>query len=199
MDKEVQYSGFNGNGKCTPLINPPTINNKKEEKYIYDCSCCECVGYMTVVITVLLTLVFGILFMVLTAVGGENTSSREKNCHCKLFTRELGYGLGISLLLEVGMLFAVLALAVGAALCKQKAAACEKLVEYYSFVAGIFVAINYISFLGMTLAVIVFVATGGVCCSVTSIVVASLSAVMSAFKLVLIFIILCYLYFKNSD
>lgn len=196
MDKE--YTALTGNNDTsTSLILPPTVSKKKGDTYVYDCSCCECVGFLTGILAVLLTFIFGILFIVLSAVGGENTKSKENNCDCTQFTRGLGSGLGISLLLEVGVLLALLALAVGAALCKSKQDKCEKLVQYYSFVAGAFIAVNYICFLCMTIAVIVFVATGRSCCSATSIVVASLSGVLSVVKLVVIFVILCYGYFSN--
>ena len=45
------------------------------------------------------------MFIVLTAVGQENSS--ENDCDCAQFTPSIGYGLGASLLLEVGMLVVV--------------------------------------------------------------------------------------------
>ena len=201
MDSGSPYTVVRGTGEnnLTTVIDPPTVNKKKKDNYVWDFSCCECAGYLTGILIELTTLIFGILFIVLSAVGGENISNRD--CHCTLFTRSLGHGLGISLLLEIGMLFAVLVMAIGLSLCQnsEKEEACTKLVQYYCYVTGSFIALNYIAFLCMTIAVLVFVATGGSCCSATSVAVASLSAVMAVFKFIVILVVLCYSYFSGDS
>lgn len=174
-------------------------DGKKGDNVTVDCTCCEYLGYGTIITNTLLTLIFGILFIILTAVGKQNVSIHDGDtrCDCTLFAPSVGHGLGVSLLIEVGLLVGVSIFGIVAFLLKNDAII--KIALYCCFVAGGFIAVNYLGFLCMTIAVIVFVATGGVCCSVTSVVVASLSAVIAVFKFVFIIVFLCYQYVHNSD
>lgn len=173
-------------------------DDKKKDNTLY-CTCCEYVGYGTLITNTLLTLIFGILFIILTAVGEQNISLHDDDmrCDCTLFAPSVGHGLGVSLLIEVGLLVGVLIFGLVAFSFKNEAI--MKIALYCCFVAGGFLAINYIAFLCITIAVIVFVAMGGVCCSVTSVAVASLSAVIAIFKFVFIIAVLCYQYVNKSD
>ena len=178
-----KYEGFGNNGR---------VKSSGDNK----CANASCVNGGVLIVSTLLSLIFGIIFVVLTAVGKENTSSHEEDnrCDCTLFTPSLGYGMAASLFIEVGIILAVLVFGLAAVACEKL----MKLLTYYAFVSGSFIAVNFIGFLCMTLAVIVFVAMGGRCCSATSIAVASLSAVISALKIVFICIISCYTYLSDD-
>ena len=150
------------------------------------------------VVNVLLSLIFAVAFIILTAVGKENISthdgahSLDKRCDCAQFTPSVGYGLAASLFIEVGLIFLVFVLAVFnkiVTICRK-----YRIFFYYALFDGSFLALNGIAFLCMTLSVIIFVAQGSYCCSVTSVIVASLSAVILTLKIVFITVICCCSY-----
>ena len=173
--------------------------NEKDEEVKTDnkCTCCAWLGYVAVITYTVLTLIFGILFIVLTAVGKENISIHKgsTHCSCELFVPAVGYLLGVIQLIEVGLL-------VGIPVIFMLGFCVEGMINfllYYCFVAGGLLVINFFCFLCTTLAAIVFVAMGGMCCSTTSVVVASLSGVIAAFKLVIFYVSICHEYFHRSD
>ena len=170
---------------------PPTVSTKKKDNYVYDCKCCDIIGYLTVIVTLLLNLIFGIVFIVLTAIGKENVHSREKNCDCTQYTPSMGNGLGASLLLELAMMVLWFVLYAIAELTKNKSL--EKSLVASSIFVFCLLALNYLGFLSTTIAAIVFVGTGGSCCSATSVIVASISVAITAFKLMIISVCCCWL------
>ena len=193
MATETDYKGIDANSDLpnTSTIPEPHTQFKKKDKYVYDCSCGEICGYVTAVVIFLLTLVFGIVFIVLTAVGKENTSSSEKDCDCTQFTPSIGYGLGASLLLEVGMLVVLIVFVAVISLTKKNDT--EKIFLAFSIFLCALITLNFLGFLCATIAAIVFVGTGGSgCCSVTSIIVASLSVVLATIKLLIITVVCCW-------
>ena len=191
MEQETRYSAYDRSNESTYK---ESTYLSKARGWWFNIQ----VGMM--VVNVVLSLIFAIVFIILTAVGKENIStydgahSLDKRCDCTLFTPSLGYGLAASLFIEVGLIALVLVFAILAFLCKT-----EKLFLYYALVDGSFLALNGIAFLCMTLAVIVFVVRGSYCCSVTSITVASLSAVILAMKIVFITVIGCSSCLCDSD
>ena len=179
------------------LPQPPTVSKKKDHRYVYDCSPCDICGYVTAVVLFLLTLILGIVVIVLTAVGQENTSSSEGDCDCTDFTPSMGYGLGACLLLEVGMLvFLLIFLLV---ITNTKTEHIEKLFIAFSVFTVMLIILNGIGFFSTTIAAIVFVGEGGSCCSVTSIIVASLCVVMATIKLVILTVSFCYLAVQDCN
>ena len=104
--EKVTVTNYEGIDPYT-LPQPPTVSkSKKKDGYVYDCSPCEICGYATAVVFFFLTLILGIVFIALTAVGKENTSSSD--CDCTGYTPSMGYGLGASYLIEVGLLVVLL-------------------------------------------------------------------------------------------
>ena len=177
---------------------PPTACAKKKDKYVYDCSPCDICGYSTVVVIILLTLIFGILFIVLTAVGKQNTkSTSEGGCDCTLYSPSMGYGLGVSLLLEIGMMMVMFIFISVISLTKNSST--EKVCYGFCVFFGFLLIINYLGFLCTSITATVFVGIGGTCCSVTSIVVASLSIFLAAIKLLLTVVGICYVVAKDCD
>ena len=124
---------------CIRDSKPPTVS-KKKDNYVYDCSPCDICGYVTAVVIFLVTLILGIVFIVLAAVGQENTSSDESNCDCTDFTPSMGYGLGASLLLEVGMLVMLFVFVCVISLTKTDHI--EKLFYVFSFFTAILIILN---------------------------------------------------------
>lgn len=160
-----------------------------------DCSRSDYMQAGMLLTNTLLTFIFAIVIIVLTAAGNPNIRIRarvydlDKGCDCTSFTPSLSYGLAVSLFIEIGLMVTLLILAVVLMVVGEKY---SKLVEYYGYVAGSLVGFNFLAFLCMTLAVIVFVAMGtSTCCSATSIAVASLSAFLMVIKTLFICCFCC--------
>lgn len=171
------------------------VSTTAKEKYSYDCSRSDCMQAGMLLTNTLLTFIFAIVIIVLTAAGKPNIRIRtrvydlDKGCDCISFTPSLSYGLAVSLFIEIGLMVTLLVLAVVSTVVGKKY---SKLVEYYGYVAGSLVGLNFLGFLCMALAVIVFVAMGtSTCCSATSIAVASLSAFLMAIKTLFICCFCC--------
>lgn len=171
------------------------MDSKKKDKYVYDCSPTFICGFVTTIVIFLLTLILGIVFLVLTAVGQENTSNDD--CDCTDFTPSMGYGLGASLLLEVGMLVIVFVFLCIITLTKSDHI--EKLMYAFSIFTFGLIILNGIGLFATTIAAIVSVGTGGSCCSITSIIVASLSTVLATIKLLILTVGFCYMFVKEYN
>jgi hypothetical protein len=189
---EIDYEGVDP----LSLPQPPTVS-KKKDNYVYDCSPCDICGYVTAVVIFLVTLILGIVSIVLTAVGQENTTSDEKDCDCTEYTPSMGYGLGSALLLEVGMLVILFVFVCVMALTKTDHI--EKLFMVFSLVISMLIILNGLGIFSATIAAIVFVGEGGSCCSVTSIIVASLNVALATIKLLIVTVGFCYLSVKECD
>ena len=174
------------------LPQPPTISSKADKDgYVYDCSPCDICGYVSAVILFLLTLILGIVCIVLTAVGQENTSSEERDCDCTEFTPSMGYGLGASQLLEVGMLVICFVFLCVSVLTKRDDL--QKLFLAFIIFTFMLIVLNGIGFFGATITAITFVGEGGPCCSATSIIVASLCVALATIKLAILTVACCYM------
>ena len=161
----------------------PQSEKEEELKANSKCSCCVWLGFVAVITYTVLALIFGILFIVLTAIGKENISLHEgsKYCNCELFAPSVGYGLGLTLLIEVGLEVSIIIIFILASIGE----ALKKLFDH-CFVIGGLLAFNYVCFLCIILTII---AMGGICCSV---VVAGLSGLIVAFKFVIIYVYICH-------
>lgn len=176
------------------LPQPPADSTKKD-RYVYDCSPGEICVFVTIIVLFLLTLILGIVFLVLTAVGQENTSNSD--CDCTSFTPSMGYGLGATLLVEVALLVTVFVFACVITLTKSDDT--EKLFNAFSIFTFGLIILNGIGIFGVSIAVGVFVGEGGSCCSVTSIIVASLSIALATVKLLIVTIGVCYMAVKEGS
>ena len=192
----VDTATFNVNGdggdSKGPNDDDTTITKAEDAGGTY--SVCMQVGM--IVLNTLLTFIFAIVIIVLTAVGKRNISTYDgmheldKRCDCTLFTPSLSYGLAVSLFIEIGLMVTLIIFAVITTVTDNTNY--SKLLNYYGYVAGSFVALNFFAFLCMTLAVIVFVAMGtSACCSATSIVVVSLSTFLLVIKTLFICCFCC--------
>ena len=171
------------------------MDSTRKDKYVYDCSPTTICGYVTAIVIFLLTLILGIVFLVLTAVGQENTSNND--CDCTDFTPSMGYGLGASLLLEVGMLVIVFVFACIITLTKSDHI--EKLFYAFSIFTLGLIILNGLGFFATTIAATVFVGTGGSCRSITSIIVVSLSTVLATIKLLIVSVGVCYVSVQDCN
>ena len=202
-EKIIGYTAFSAAGVDTTLnvieagseskTNDDDVTEAKDSNE-GTCSLCMQVGMM--LINALLTFIFTIVIIILTAVGKRNISTYDdmhdldKRCDCTLFTPSLSYGLTVSLFIEIGLMVTLIIFA--AITTVTDGTKYSKLLNYYAYVAGSFVALNFFAFLCMTLAVIVFVAMGTLaCCNATSIVVASLSTFLLVIKTLFICCFCC--------
>ena len=208
--KIIGYNAFSAGGvDTTALIEAGSTDTGSESKTMAnmndvttavsttakkkDCSRSDYMQAGMLLTNTLLTFIFAIVIIVLTAAGKPNIRIRvydlDKGCDCTSFTPSLSYGLAVSLFIEIGLMVTLLILAVVLMVVGEKY---SKLVEYYGYVAGSLVGLNFLAFLCMTLAVIVFVAMGtSTCCSATSIAVASLSAFLMVIKTLFICCFCC--------
>ena len=164
-------------------------------------TCSTCMQAGMLILNTLLTFIFAIVIIVLTAVGKENISTydgsrTDKKCDCTSLTPSLSYGLAVSLFIEIGLMVTMIILAGITTLTNNDKY--SKLLNYYGYAAGSFIGLNFIVFLCMTIAVIVYVAMGtSACCSATSIVVASLSTFLVVIKTVFVCCLCCILFVND--
>lgn len=163
------------------------------------CSLCMQVGMM--VVNTLLSFVFAIIIIILTAVGKRNVSTYDgmhdldKRCDCTLFTPSLSYGLAVALFIEIGLMVTLIIFAVISTVIDDTINKYPKFLSYFATVAGSLIVLNFFAFLCMTIAVIVFVAMGtSACCSATSIAVASLSTFLLVVKTLFICCFCCIIF-----
>lgn len=155
-----------------------------------------CVYLGTLITNILLTLTIAITIVVLTAIGKKNINIPtydEGACDCTPFTLSIGYGLGGSLFVELGLIAATFVFIMVGTLVEDMCRSEWNIFENCYVVAdGALIGLNFAAFLGMTVAVVGYIANGGDCCSETSIAVASLSVFLVLFKIVCFTIICCY-------
>lgn len=191
-DKFIVYNAFSGTGVDT------TVLLVKDSHRDDGGTCSLGIQVGTALTNTLLSFVFAVSIIVLTALGKDNISTYgydgvndldEILCDCTFFSPSLSYGLAVSLFTEIVlmatlMIFAVILTIVGDTEYSKPFA-------YYARVTGTFIVLNFFVFLCMTLVVMALASMGtSACCSGSSMLVARLSSFLLGVKV--LFMIMVY-------
>ena len=195
-DKFIVYNAFSGTG-----VDSHTTGLFVKDSHSDDGGTCSLGIQVGAALTnTLLSFVFAVSIIVLTALGKDNISTYggydgvddldgEILCDCTLFTPSLSYSLAVSLFTEIALMAILIIFAVILTILGD--IEYSKPFVYYARVTGTFIALNFFAFLCMTLAMMALASMGtSSCCSGSSMLVARLSSFLLVVKV--LFIIILY-------